>query len=163
MKAFFKKEILSNPVYIGGTGIRWENIGHDMGIIAIEAEGGVNGLREMVRQQRGGVIEIDEAEYEELKKKAEPDSQPKPRLSEPALDPQPPRVARLNVEPVAEGGRTKPHQPQEPVHKQESQHFKPPLSSAGVDDKGNRPTKTKADKTPIAPSKPHTKGQSPII
>ena len=81
---FFKKTILSNPIATSkGYRIQFQPIGDDEGVIALEDETVIAELKDMAERRVGGVIEVTREQFDELKKKDEFVSQPKPRLSDP--------------------------------------------------------------------------------
>ncbi len=69
---YFKKEILSNRLWLKSTGaaVTWENAGDDTGILATDNQAIIDELDGAVAKGIGGVVQIDEAEYQDTKKKA---------------------------------------------------------------------------------------------
>jgi len=69
---YYKKEVLSNRLYIKGTGAPapFEPIGGDDGIFATDNPVYTSELDEAAKRGVGGVVEITQEEYEALKKKS---------------------------------------------------------------------------------------------
>lgn len=116
---FFRKTILSNPIATSqGYRIQFQPIGDDEGVIALEDETVIGELKAMATNRVGGVIEITKEEFEELKKKADPASPPKPGLTDPPRWPRP-RVGlqgdAVAVEASKEPGPIQPPATEEPV------------------------------------------------
>lgn len=67
---FYKKELVSNKLGLpGGRAVRFEVIGvSDTGILATEDPGLIAELDKAAASHRGGVVELTEAQYQELKK-----------------------------------------------------------------------------------------------
>jgi hypothetical protein len=72
VKKHYKKELLSSKLYIKATGAPapFEDIGGDEGILATDNPVYVTELDQAAARHIGGVIPIDEATFNELKKKA---------------------------------------------------------------------------------------------
>lgn len=69
---YFRKALVSNPVYIKGTPVPFEVLAGNSGLIALDdVEHAIlcEGLTTLSQQRKAGVVEIPEAEYEDLKKK----------------------------------------------------------------------------------------------
>lgn len=90
---FFRKALVSNPVYIKGAPVPFDLLSGNSGVIALdEAEHAVlvEGLSALSVAKKAGVVEITEAEYEDIKKKrrlgsfAPRSGQAPPRLIQPA-------------------------------------------------------------------------------
>lgn len=70
-RAYFLKEILSNPVFLkDGRKIAFEDFGDDKGGITTEDEGLIAELRASQIKRRGGIIETDQGGFADAKKKA---------------------------------------------------------------------------------------------
>lgn len=67
---FFLKELVShNPVALSsGKVLNWEMVGNDTGVLATEDDGTISELQALIKQRRGGVIELSAEKYEGLKK-----------------------------------------------------------------------------------------------
>lgn len=66
---FYKKELLSNRLALpSGKGVQFEPVGTDTGVIATEDPGLTAELDKAASAGRGGVIEITDQQYQELKK-----------------------------------------------------------------------------------------------
>ena len=69
---YFKKEVLSNKLYIKATGAPapFEPVGGDTGVLATDNPVYVDELDQAAAKGIGGVVVIDQATYEDLKKKS---------------------------------------------------------------------------------------------
>lgn len=69
---YYQKELVSNRLYLRSTGapVSWEPIGDDQGVLATENDVVINELDQAVARHVGGVIEIDQEQYDSAKKKA---------------------------------------------------------------------------------------------
>ncbi len=67
---FFLKELVShNPIALSsGAVLNWELVGNDTGVLATEDEGVTKELQALIKQRRGGVIELSAEKYEAQKK-----------------------------------------------------------------------------------------------
>src|SRR5688572_26446787 len=67
---FYKKELISNRLALpNGKGVKFEQVGgSETGVIATQDEGLIAELNKAATAGRGGVIEITEQQYQELKK-----------------------------------------------------------------------------------------------
>lgn len=66
---YFKKEIVSRPINASWGGrIQWQDIGGDTGVLQTDDARLIHELQQAAQNGRGGVIEIDEATMEGLKK-----------------------------------------------------------------------------------------------
>lgn len=110
--AWFQKILFSQPAWLpDGRRAKFEPVGDDEGVVAISSEETAALYRSLAQKQIGGVIEIDQATYEELKKKPVV-AQRKPPEFAPQVHPlsrilQPPPGA-APVAPVAAGSPTPP-------------------------------------------------------
>jgi hypothetical protein len=151
MPRYYHKELVSNPVTLSnGYGVHWESIGNDEGVIRIDKDDVATLFQELANARRGGVREINEAEYEDLKKKVVQGSLQKPprRLGDPWIPEAPRLLVRDDGLPVAVGANPQTSPVVNPLA-QATTHIKPPLSIAGIDPKANRPKAVKAAHTPI--------------
>jgi len=74
-KRYFKKSNPDVPIYgANGGRIQFEKVSPTEGIIGLNNPAGQQELINCINQQRGGVTEITEAEFEELKKNSNPGS-----------------------------------------------------------------------------------------
>ena len=81
-KRFYKKLVLTSPIRTkNGKKIEWENAGWNTGILATDNKSVIAELDACVKQNMGGVIAIDEAAYEGLKKNSKPASRPRQAAS----------------------------------------------------------------------------------
>jgi hypothetical protein len=159
MPRYFHKELVSNPIILkNGYAVQWESVGDDEGVIQTAKEDVAAMLKEFETARRGGVREITQEGYEQLKKKPVQDSPRRPSMSEPWIQ-DVPRLAGLRTEvPVAVGGEL-PRPAVQPAFSTPANpgppgagHIKPPLSVAGIDPTANRPKAVKAETTPVAES-----------
>lgn len=69
---YYQKELVSNRLYLKVTGapVAWEPIGDDQGVLATENDIVIKELDQAVARHVGGVIEIDQEQYDSAKKKA---------------------------------------------------------------------------------------------
>jgi len=69
---YYKKEVLSNRLYIRATGAPapFEPVGGDTGVLATDNPVYVDELDQAAAKGVGGVVLIDQATYDELKKKS---------------------------------------------------------------------------------------------
>lgn len=66
---FYLKELCRNPFTVNGSPVQFECFPSNRGIIALDdASPLVAALDEAAARRRGGIVKIDEAAYEELKK-----------------------------------------------------------------------------------------------
>jgi len=72
MSRYFLKEVVSNKIWLQTTGapVPWEPVGDDTGIFTTDNTAIANELDMAVARGVGGVVIIDEAQYQEYKKKA---------------------------------------------------------------------------------------------
>ena len=156
---FFHKAILSNPVILkSGRRVPWDSIGGDNGVIGVEQEELADELQELIKARRGGVREITSEEFEELKKKADPYSPPRPTLRDPWIDPNPPKIARQGVEDAVVGGSHQQPAPkinEPPPPRDSTEHIKPPMSF------GSRPKAVKAPAPKASPPSAATPPEPP--
>lgn len=68
--AYFIKELISNPLLIEGRRVPFEDFGDDLGGITVSDAGLTEALRTAQRSGRGGVREVEEAEFTDTKKNA---------------------------------------------------------------------------------------------
>lgn len=70
MRFFFYKELLGNAVYAKGKAVPWEATTGDCGVFATDDEAVAAELKILAAARKGGVVVIDEAQYDDrLKKK----------------------------------------------------------------------------------------------
>lgn len=82
MASYFKKILLSTPVHLGnGQKVVWTALVGNEGVLATEDTAMESALRAAITKGVGGISEIDEAEYERLKKN------PASRLKKPQWQP----------------------------------------------------------------------------
>ena len=84
---FFLKEIASNPFIIDGKPVQFEVFPSNRGLLQLDEEKDAALIKELdlaASQRRGGVVRIDQAQYEELKKN-EPLSKPSAAFIKPSL------------------------------------------------------------------------------
>lgn len=75
----FKKEILSNKVWLpSGKSPQWEPIGNDTGVLATNDANLIFHLTNLAHKQVGGVVAIDAAEYDAIKKNSTGPASPPP-------------------------------------------------------------------------------------
>lgn len=66
---YFKKELVSRPLYLPGGGkVGFTNIGDDTGLLATEDGFLIAELSKLAARHKGGVVELNVAAYEDLKK-----------------------------------------------------------------------------------------------
>lgn len=66
---FFLKELLSNPVWLpNGRQAPWEPVGDDLGVLATQDANLIFHLSNLAQRHVGGVVRIDEAKYQDIKK-----------------------------------------------------------------------------------------------
>jgi hypothetical protein len=123
-KKYYSKELASTPFLVNGIKVNFEIYADDTGGIALDDsipanEPLINALDYAASKQIGGVVSIDEAGYEELKKKVSLRKSVKPQkellrvlnpLPKPKLTPSEPQDLPASVE-VAEDKTTKPAPP----------------------------------------------------
>lgn len=69
---YFLKELVSSPLYLSsGAQLKWESAVNDQGILATEDGYILSQLDSAIRRRVGGVLEIDQARYEQEKKNSE--------------------------------------------------------------------------------------------
>jgi hypothetical protein len=101
-KHYFCKEILSNTLTIGGTPVPFEDIGdNNGGIIVEESDPIYNGLLDFIKRKVGGVYEVTEAQYEEIKKKSTANESARRLRSPNFVNMDPFRLNRVTVAPDA--------------------------------------------------------------
>lgn len=74
---FFGKELVSNPVLVNGVQVPFEVLDGNRGVIKLDTVTNktlVDGLNKLASEQRGGVYQIDEAEYTKKKQQFPPRS-----------------------------------------------------------------------------------------
>ena len=72
-KSFFKKELASLPFIVQGRAVPFQICENNRGVIALDPRTDtplITALNDAAANQRGGIVRIDEALYEDLKKKA---------------------------------------------------------------------------------------------
>lgn len=75
--AYFQKILLSSPLRTSdGKDIPWEKIGTNTGVLKTDDEALIAELQSCIKSGFGGVSEIDEAKYEDLKKNLPKRSRP---------------------------------------------------------------------------------------
>lgn len=63
MTAWFRKELYDSPAYIGHRAVRFVAVGDNEGVLETDNDQLIAALRDLVARRRGGVVEIDEFEY----------------------------------------------------------------------------------------------------
>jgi len=64
-----KKELVSRPLYLpGGAVVKFINVGDDTGVLATEDGYVASELSKLAARKKGGIIETDQATYDDLKK-----------------------------------------------------------------------------------------------
>lgn len=78
---YFLKELVSKPLKLStGNTIEFEDVGGDMGVIATDNGFLVGELEKAHENRVGGVVPIDQEQYDDLKKNAVPGDRSAPRL-----------------------------------------------------------------------------------
>jgi len=69
MMRYFLKELVSNKLFLpNGARVPFEDVGDDTGILATSDGFIISEMEKAIHRHVGGVIEIDQAQYEDLKK-----------------------------------------------------------------------------------------------
>lgn len=128
---YFLKELPDQPLYLpSGQQVPWEHVDGDIGILQTTDVGLIFQLSNAASAHRGGVIKIDEAQYQELLKKKlteQPPSTPHDRYSLPQIPIRTaglPQVGALNESPsgnVAASPEPAPPPPVETLAQKEPQ------------------------------------------
>jgi hypothetical protein len=68
---YYQKEIASNKLYLKCTGapVPWELVGDDVGVFATNSQAIADELDQAIAKHVGGVVIIDQAQYDDGKKK----------------------------------------------------------------------------------------------
>ena len=138
--AHFKKELAQNPLFRStGARINFELTGHDIGLLVTDDEELISEIRGMITQQRGGMLEISDEEYADLKKNPLVQKSRKPLLGHLRTAPNPsPGTSQQKRENVVEGNPGTRNTPRKvSVNKNSSEK----LSAADVPPPVNGPTK----------------------
>lgn len=127
---YYRKELFSTPLFLSrGVQAPFEPVGNDEGMLATADSSLIFSLANAISRRIGGVYEITEEEYEELKKKETPTKKLSPRWQ--PLRTAPPQKINLSGQPTSPVHQPKPKEPAPPAAEPEKSPTPSPAIERG--------------------------------